>query len=200
MQPGDSCTVHAGTYREWVNPPRGGLSDANRITYQAAAGEVVYIKGSEAISTWAKSGSVWTAVVPNAMFGSFNPYSTQLSGDYLNYGSNDHLGRVYFNGQPYSEVLQQSSVSSTATSWYAQVGASSTIIWANFSADPSSGLVEINTRKYIFFPSTPGLGYITIEGFTFSTRQPTGLRRRRLLRREWWGPIGGWDGILNTTS
>ncbi|HEV8244193.1 MAG TPA: DUF1565 domain-containing protein, partial [Polyangiaceae bacterium] len=28
MQPGDTCIVHAGTYREWVNPARGGSADA----------------------------------------------------------------------------------------------------------------------------------------------------------------------------
>ena len=38
-QPGDVITVHQGTYRERVNPPRGGDSDAKRIIYQAAKGE-----------------------------------------------------------------------------------------------------------------------------------------------------------------
>ena len=37
--PGDIITVHAGTYREWVNPLRGGTSDDNRIVYRAAPGE-----------------------------------------------------------------------------------------------------------------------------------------------------------------
>ena len=31
-QPGDTITVHAGVYRERINPPRGGTADANRIT------------------------------------------------------------------------------------------------------------------------------------------------------------------------
>jgi pectin methylesterase-like acyl-CoA thioesterase len=30
-QPGDTVAVHAGVYRESVNPPRGGGSDAKRI-------------------------------------------------------------------------------------------------------------------------------------------------------------------------
>ena len=34
--PGDVITVHKGTYREWVNPARGGESDTKRIIYQAA--------------------------------------------------------------------------------------------------------------------------------------------------------------------
>jgi hypothetical protein len=46
-QPGDTVTVHEGVYRERVNPPRGGHSDAIRIVYQAAPGEKVVIKGSE---------------------------------------------------------------------------------------------------------------------------------------------------------
>ena len=46
-QPGDIITVHAGVYRERVNPPRGGISDTQRIVYQAAKGERVEVKGSE---------------------------------------------------------------------------------------------------------------------------------------------------------
>ena|SRR5215469_13474930 len=44
-QPGDFITVHKGIYRERVNPPRGGTSDKERITYQAAPGEKVVITG-----------------------------------------------------------------------------------------------------------------------------------------------------------
>ena len=40
-QPGDTITVHEGVYRERVNPPRGGQSDAQRIVYRAAPGERV---------------------------------------------------------------------------------------------------------------------------------------------------------------
>jgi hypothetical protein len=32
--PGDTITVHEGTYREEVAPPLGGSSDDKRITYQ----------------------------------------------------------------------------------------------------------------------------------------------------------------------
>src|ERR1022692_2736875 len=51
-QPGDAITVHEGTYRERVTPPRGGESDTKRIVYQAAPGEKAVIKGSEAIRDW----------------------------------------------------------------------------------------------------------------------------------------------------
>ena len=49
---GDTVTVHEGVYREWVKPAHGGRSDSERITYQAAPGEHVVIKGSEEIKDW----------------------------------------------------------------------------------------------------------------------------------------------------
>ncbi len=48
-KPGDVITVHEGVYRERVAPPRGGISDAKRIVYQAAPGEKVEINGSEVV-------------------------------------------------------------------------------------------------------------------------------------------------------
>ena len=51
-QPGDVITVHQGIYRERINPPRGGESDARRIVYQAAPGEKVEIRGSEVVKNW----------------------------------------------------------------------------------------------------------------------------------------------------
>ncbi len=73
-QPGDTITVHEGVYRERVNPPRGGESDAKRIVYQAAPGETVEIKGSEVVKNWENvEGDVWRVVLPNAFFGKFNP-------------------------------------------------------------------------------------------------------------------------------
>src|SRR5919107_6044270 len=78
-QPGDTVVVHAGEYREWVTPRRGGLSDQRRITYEAAAGEHVVIKGSEVVTGWEPDGgTVWKAVVPNGLFGGFNPYVEEI--------------------------------------------------------------------------------------------------------------------------
>ncbi|MHC4498334.1 MAG: DUF1565 domain-containing protein, partial [Planctomycetota bacterium] len=69
-QPGDTITVHGGTYRERVTPPRGGESDAKRIVYRAAEGEKVIIKGSEVIDGWQKvQGDTWKVSIPNSFFG-----------------------------------------------------------------------------------------------------------------------------------
>ena len=73
--PGDIITVHEGTYREWVNPIRGGESDDKRIVYRAVAGERVEIKGSEVVTGWQKvKDGVWKVIIQNALFNDYNPY------------------------------------------------------------------------------------------------------------------------------
>src|SRR4051794_32153184 len=116
-QAGDTVVVHEGVYREWVRPRRGGLSDRRRITYEAAAGEHVVVKGSEQITGWQPvDGTVWTVSVPNSMFGSFNPFAEEINGDWVVYPDQNapnkqHLGDVYLNGLSFYEVLARQEVS-----------------------------------------------------------------------------------------
>jgi alpha-N-arabinofuranosidase len=100
-QPGDTITVHAGVYRERVNPPRGGESDAKRIVYQAAPGKKVEIRGSEVVRNWEQvKGDVWKATLPNSFFGHFNPYSDLIYGDWFGAKNRQHhTGAVYLNGE-----------------------------------------------------------------------------------------------------
>ena len=109
---GDKVIVHEGEYREWVKPAHTGYSDISRITYEAAEGERVVIKGSERIQNWENTeGTVWKAVVPNSMFGDYNPYSEVLTGDWFLYpcinepeGYEIHTGDVYLNGKSFYEA------------------------------------------------------------------------------------------------
>ncbi|NQT83626.1 hypothetical protein HQ563_11415 [bacterium] len=65
-------TVHAGTYREWVKPVRGGTGGSRCITYRAAPGEKVIIKGSEHITSWTREADgVWKVEVPTLFFGEY---------------------------------------------------------------------------------------------------------------------------------
>ncbi|HEX5203287.1 MAG TPA: right-handed parallel beta-helix repeat-containing protein [Actinoplanes sp.] len=192
-QPGDTVVVHAGEYREWVKPRRGGLSDIRRITYQAAPGEHVVIKGSERITGWAlENGSVWRAEVPNTLFGAFNPFAEEITGDWIVYRDGEprkHLGDVYLDGLSFYEVGSRAAVerpeirtevrddwtavtvpvanpAQTGHVWYAEVTDDKTVIWANFQgADPNASLTEINVRRSVFFPEEHHLDWITVRGF-----------------------------------
>jgi hypothetical protein len=191
-QPGDTVVVHAGEYREWVKPRYGGLSDSRRITYAAASGEQVVIKGSERVTGWEPAGgTVWKATVPNSIFGSFNPFAEEIAGDWVVVRKDEprmHLGDVYLNGVGFYEVSSPAAVADpplrtdvvddwtgvtdrvrnpeqTRLVWYAEVAAATTI-WANFQgADPNAELVEINVRRSVFYPVEPHLDYITVRGF-----------------------------------
>jgi len=168
-QPGDTVTVHAGTYREWVKPPQGGDGEDKRITYLAAPGEKVIIKGSERITSWTRrDDGVWTVELPNASFGDYNPYALKISGGWLNYGQWHHRGDVYLNGEAFYEKQTAEEVNQAEHSWHCQVNDKVTIIRANFGqANPNSELAEINVRESLFMPEITGLKYITVDGFHF---------------------------------
>lgn len=201
-QPGDTVVVGEGEYREWVQPEFGGESDLRRITYQPAEGAKVSIKGSERIEDWENvSGTTWKAVVPNSLFGDFNPFDTEVDGDWIVYyepagRAHKHLGDVYLNGKSFYEASSVEEVNEGATQtevkddwtgvmvpahdpegskylWYAEVMEDTTTIWANFhGADPTEELVEINVRPAVFFPKKHHLDYITVRGFELSQAAP----------------------------
>lgn len=170
-QPGDTVIVHAGIYREEVAPPRGGLSDEQRITYQAAPNEQVEIRGSEVIKGWTKvEGDVWQVVIPNTFFGNFNPYADVIKGDWFSpRGRVHHTGAVYLNGEWLAEAASKEDLfkpSSGLRWWFAEVDEEKTTIWAQFpGVDPNRETVEINVRQTVFYPRTPGCNYITVRGF-----------------------------------
>ena len=190
---GDTVLVHEGEYREWVRPRRSGLSGTRRITYQAAPGEHVVIKGSERVTGWEpEQGTVWRASVPNSLFGDWNPFAREIAGDWLAEPEpplRKHLGDVYLNGVSCYEAASRDEVTDpplrtevldhwtglpdrvrnpgqTLLVWYAEVGADTTTIWANFAgADPNAELAEINVRRSVFCPAEHHIDYITVRGF-----------------------------------
>jgi hypothetical protein len=182
-QPGDEIIVHAGIYREWINPARGGESDLKRIVYRAAPGEIAEIKGSEVITGWKKEkDGVWKVTIPNSLFGSYNPYQDSVYGDWFNrQGRIHHTGEVFLNGKSLyeKETLQKvmepvanrnsaDSAGSTHT-WYCESSKDFTTIWANFyKLNPNKEMVEISVRRTVFWPDKPGVNYITFSGFRVS--------------------------------
>jgi hypothetical protein len=190
---GDKVIVHEGEYREWVKPEHSGYSAISRITYEAAEGEKVIIKGSERIQGWEPvEGSMWKVTLPNTFFGEYNPYQELLSGDWLvsKPDISRHPGEVYLNGVSFYEADSLDQVKNpvmreaahnlpwfktdelilhpelTVYQWFCETDDENTTIYANFQgANPNEELVEINVRKCCFYPEKSGLNYITVRGF-----------------------------------
>lgn len=174
-QPGDAVIVHGGIYRERIDPPRGGNSDQERITYRAADGEQVTVKGSEVITGWEKvQDDTWKAVVQNSLFGDFNPFLDLIKGDWFEpLGRPHHTAAVYLDGHWLTEAPVADSVMKPVGKtplWFAvsdTIKEGTTTVWAQFpGVDPNSRVVEVNVRKAVFYPEKTGINYITIQGFT----------------------------------
>ena len=180
-QPGDVITVHEGTYREHVNPPRGGTSDDKRITYQAAPGEKVVIKGSEVVTGWEKvQNDTWKVTLPNSFFGTHNPFKIEVHGDWFSPigGKNRvyHTGTVYLNGHWLTEAASKEKLLNPVGKtplWFGEVDDKNTTIYAQFKdVDPNTQTVEINVREAVFYPQKSGVNYITVRGFTMEHAAP----------------------------
>lgn len=168
--PGDTIRIHSGTYRERVDPPRGGTSGDKRITFCPAGDGVVEIKGSEVLRGWRPVGNgVWTARVGNQVFGDFNPYREEIRGHWFKaQGRTHHPGAVYLDGHWLQEAASRHDLENApedAMLWFAESVEDATIFYARFGGKiPSDSLVEIAVRQSVFYPSREGRNFITVRG------------------------------------
>jgi alpha-L-arabinofuranosidase len=184
---GDIITVHEGIYREHVNPKNGGTSNNERIIYEAAPGENVVVSGGEIITDWTKvEGSTYKAIIPNSFFGDFNPYKEVVGGDWFrSLERKFHLGEVYINGKSMFEAVTLEEVLNpkpfvearelewSLHAWYCETDDTNTTIYANFGQfNPSENTIEINVRKFCFWPKKTGTNYITVRGFHLTMAAP----------------------------
>lgn len=192
MQPGDTCFIREGTYREWIKPARGGSGENMPIVYSSYRDEIPIIKCSEKITSWIdQGGSLWKTEISDSIFGSFNPFTINISGKYLEIGGEHHLGEVYFNEVSLYEVHLLEDVISSPNTWYTEHSGSTTTIYANFDGnDPNAGLAEINTREFAFFPEITDLNYITLNGLTFRH----GASNWEEPNKSQYGMVGTWGG------
>ena len=197
-RPGDEVLVAPGIYREYVDPVNAGTEEAP-ITYRSTEPLGAVITGAEEIKSWFPyEGSVWMARIPNSLFGSYNPYTTYVYGDWYFAGRSKHTGCVYLNGKALyeadsleaclkGEVYECSwEPEASVYKWYAQQEGDETVLYANFQgADPNRENVEINVRRECFMPSKTGVNYITVSGFTVTQAATT-----------WAPPAAYQDGMI----
>ena len=164
--PGDTILVRAGIYRERIAPQRGG-EPGRPITYAAAPGEKVVVKGSE---IWAPewepvpdSPNVWRGALNAALFGDFHPFRIQAGG----LPGRKTLGQVFATGEMLTEVETPEELQTRAGTWLYEPAGEMLALHFPFGLTPEIAVVEITVRNRIFAPRVRGLGYITVRGFTF---------------------------------
>ena len=181
-QPGDTVLVHAGIYRERITPARGGTPD-QPIVYQAAPGEAVIVRGSDAWTDWqpvAGEPGVFTVQIEGHLpAGAPDPFLIRL-----NVAANEPdiaarpaeaaaplpktLGQIFFNGRPVIEADSESLIPLQENTWVAT--ADGQRLLAHFPGNPaalSAALIEVSVRNRIFAPHRRGLNDIQVRGFVF---------------------------------
>lgn len=183
---GDEVLVAPGLYREYVNPINGGTED-DRIIYRSTEPLGAEITGAEELKGWEKfQGNVWVARVNNGIFGDYNPYTTEVYGDWYFAPSVRHTGAVYLNDKMMyeaesleeciaGEVYKQSwEPEASVYKWYTVQDGNETVLYGNFQGkDPNAENVEINVRRRCFFPDKTGVSYITFSGFNVNKAATT---------------------------
>ena len=134
LQPGERVVIAAGVYRECIRPARGGTGPSKMISYEAAPGAKVYVKGSDVLSEgWKKEEisssppgqgqpsrpdvTIWRHDLTGALFpDAYNPFalpSIMGSWSWLDAATVDlgpYLRRralVFSDGTPLEPVEQQ---------------------------------------------------------------------------------------------
>ncbi|WP_276948303.1 right-handed parallel beta-helix repeat-containing protein [Acetatifactor muris] len=196
--PGDEILVAPGVYHEYVDPVNGGTEDS-RIVYRSEKPLGAVITGAEDMKDWKHyEGSVWVCRVNNGVFGSYNPYTTMIGGDWYFAPVVRHTGAVYLNGrQLYEAESLEECVKGevyapswepewSVYKWYTEQDGDETVIYANFQGkNPNEETVEINVRRNCFMPSRTGVNYITFSGFTVEKAATT-----------WAPPAAYQDGMI----
>jgi hypothetical protein len=139
LQPGERVVIASGTYRECVRPARGGTTPSQMISYEAAPGATVVVKGSEVLKDdWVQVSvpaggrgagrggpaespvTTWRHALTGAMFpDAYQPFalpSIMGSWQWLDPRAVDmgpflrRRGLVFVDGKPLEPVEQQSEL------------------------------------------------------------------------------------------
>ena len=179
-QAGDQVLVAPGVYREEVSPRWAGTKDAP-IVYRSMEPRAAAITGAEPVKDWVHfREDVWMVTIANQRFGTYNPYTTRVWGDWLDQIVPCHTGDVFLGEKSLYEqdslekvlhpVENDSSwdIEFTKYTWYTTQSedGESTLIYANFQGkNPNLEDVEITYRPHCFYPEQEHVNYITLTGF-----------------------------------
>ena len=191
LQPGERVLIMTGVYRERIVPVRGGTGPDKIISYEAAPGAKVLVKGSRLVKTgWESSTDfklgpraparstlkIYQRRLDDIEFHGYNPFgmvNVMQDRVYLFPKPEElrqHLlrrGMVFVDEQRLKQVeLYRELAQKDGTFWCEHDGLAIHVRLPG-DADPAEHEVELAIQEQVFAPRTRGLNYIRVKGITF---------------------------------
>jgi hypothetical protein len=193
--PGTRVLIHAGTYRETVQPALGGLGPEKMISYEAYQGEEVIIKASVEVKdfepsvgwrllpwfgqdiTSAEGIKVWEIELNPGDFKGYNPFcAVNILHDrvFIEYDKTDmtpylnRRGMVFVDGKPLKQVPLYNQLSQNENAYWVEANGQKVHIRLAGDDDPKNHLIEMSNREQCFAPKVPFLSYIRVKGLTLA--------------------------------
>jgi len=191
LQPGERVVIMRGVYRERIDPARGGTGPDKMISYEAAPGAQVVVKGSRVVKTcWEPSTSfrldvpaparsrvkIYQRRLDDLDFQGYNPFGmVNMMQDrvYLKPKPEElrrHLfrrGMVFVDGQRLEQVELYSELGRQDGAFWCEHDGLTIHARLPGDADPAQHEVELAIQEQVFAPRSTGLSYIRIKGITF---------------------------------
>ena len=191
LKPGERVIVEEGVYRERVSPARGGTGPNAMITYEAAQGQNVVIRGSERFegkwtpSTVPQSDTIkglWTARIPKNVTEDINPFALKnvppvpyRASTAAARGRKDKMraqppyslaqGLVFQGGRRMRQVGEYKDLQAEDGSYWVAEGGDQLHIRPFGDVDPNQADFELTARVHAFAPEKDGLAFIRLKGF-----------------------------------
>ncbi len=193
--PGTRVLIHAGTYRETVQPAMGGLGPEKMISYEAFEGGEAIIKASVPVTEFKpsvgwratrgfdrfaqppESLKVWEIELNPEDFKGYNPFcAVNILHDrlFIEYDKTDmttylnRRGMVFIDGKPMKQVALYNQLADSANTYWVESNGQKVHIRLEGDADPKDHVVELSNREQCFAPKVPFLNYIRVKGLTLA--------------------------------
>jgi len=192
LMPGERVVVEEGVYRERVAPARGGDGPNAMITYEAAEGQNVIIRGSERFTgkwtpsvgpSYENATGVWMAEIPKDVTEGVNPFALQnvppvpyRASTAAAMSRKDKMrtqppysltqGLVFQDGRRMRQVADYKDLPAEAGAYWVADSGKRLHIQPFGDTDPNKTDFELTARVHAFAPETEGLAFIRFKGFT----------------------------------
>jgi len=187
--PGTRVRIHAGIYRECVQPDQGGTDPEHMISYEAFGDGDVIIRASEEVHEFRKSEGwmifrgfgpkperddirIWEYDLDPEIFRGYNPFcAVNILHDrlFIEYDKTDmttylnRRGCVFCDGKPLKQVALYNGMGQEDNTYWVEANGMKVHFRLAGDEDPKDHRIEVTVREQCFAPEKEFLSYIRLK-------------------------------------